>query len=175
MSTKILTIFFLLSVFILLIGTRFNFTWSGGSGYEKPMPATAEIYSNSTKNKIEVKRGQLIKTGSNETAIIYIGERIVVSVDERTDIVVEKLSSSGVEITLRGGRLWAKTSSETEKLTISSPETSDFITSGSVTAVRYDSLNETDIIPFSKFDWLNSTDRGFFLWAADLMGIVLSQ
>jgi len=173
MSSKILATFFLISIFVLLIGTRFNFTWAGGSGYEKPMVATAKIYSNGLKNEIEVQRGQLIKTTSNETAIIYIGERIIITINERTDVVIEKLFPSEVEITLRGGRLWAKTSSETEKLTISSPETSDFITSGSVTAVRYDSLNKTDITPFSKFDWSNSTDQDFFLWAADLMGVEL--
>lgn len=170
---KFLTIIFFLGIALLLIGARFGFTWAGGQGYEKSMSVTVEIYSQQNKNETEVKRGQLVKTNTGETAIIRIGERIVIAVDERTDVVVEKMYASEVELFLRGGRILAKKSSETEKLTISSPETSDFITSGSVTAVRYDSLNRTDIAPLEKYDWSNSSDRDFFLWAAELMEIEL--
>jgi hypothetical protein len=170
---KIIAAVFIFLIFFLLVGARFNFTWAGGSGYERPMTATVETYSPGDKNETTVKRGQLIKTGSGETAVVQIGERIIVAVDERSDVVLDKLFPSEVKLTLRGGRILAKTSRETEKLTISSPETSDFITSGLITAVRYDALDRTDIVPLENYDWTNSSDSDFLLWAAGMMEIGL--
>ncbi|MFA6131624.1 MAG: hypothetical protein WC702_00955 [Patescibacteria group bacterium] len=173
MLKKILVALFLLTSLALLIGARFGFAWAGGEGYETPMSASVKIYSDKGETETTAVRGELIKTNAGEKAIVQIGERIVVAVDERSDVVLEKLFPSEVKIVLRGGRVLAKTSNETEKLTISSPETSDFINSGAVTAVRYDSLSRTDIVPMSEFDWSNSTDRDFFLWAAEKMKIEL--
>lgn len=179
-STQILNFMnkFLVSIFfvgtvVLLIGSRFGFTWAGGEGYESPLPVTVEVFSMGNPGTFTLERGSVVKTADNDSAIVKIGEGIFVAMDQRTEIVIERVYSSEVEIILRGGRILAKTSDETKKLTISSPETSDFITSGTVTAVRYDFLNKTEITPLEKFDWQNSTDKNFIVWAAGIMGIGL--
>ena len=158
MNNKLLVAIFLLILIVLLVGAAFGFRFAGGEGYFEPMPIVTEIVSGDstveTNGEIQplqtgkiLTRGQTIHTGNGARVLVRIGERITIALDQRTDVVIEKLFPSEVEIKLIGGRLLADTSSETEKLIISSPKSSAAITDGAITAVRYDFLNKTSFTP----------------------------
>lgn len=155
---KYLIFILFLIITTLLIAGRFGFEWAGGEGYEKPLTATLKEISgtvtvgNGEKETIaieenKINRGEQIKTSDNSLAIILIGERIKIFLDQRTDVIVEKNFPSVVEIKLVRGRLLADTSSETEKLIISTSRSTNIITAGKITAVRYDFLDKTSVMP----------------------------
>lgn len=144
---KFLIIFFFLGITLLLIGARFGFTWAGGEGHEEPMGASVKIISGGESASADLIRGSEVETKNDEYALIHIGKKIIVALDQRTIISMERLFPSVVEINLQSGRLLAKTSSETEKFIISSPYANGTITDDALTAVRYDFLNKTTFAP----------------------------
>lgn len=146
---KFLAAIFFLGIVLLLIAARFGFTWAGGEGYEKPMPALVEIFSEAGSTRLDLARGDSIQTKDNQRALIQISERIIVALDQRTEVKIERLFPSQTEIRIIHGRLLARTSPETEKLVISSPLASGAVTEGVLTVVRYDFLDKTTFIPIN--------------------------
>jgi len=176
---KILTGLFLILIAGLLVAMCVGFEWAGGEGVIQTLPAQIEITSGSviiekngktrTANDHEyLARGEIVRTGGSARATIKIGKEIWTALDERTDISLEKLTPTQVELKITRGRILAQTSGESEKFTVSSPEDSKTITNGAITAVRYDWLEKTEIIPFNEFDWENSSEKDFYEWGLGL-------
>lgn len=146
---KFLTTVFLISVVVLLALARFGFEFAGGQGYEKPMTATVVFYSteNVPIKQDDLARGEMLETVDGEYAVVRIGEKIKIAMDQRTVVTIERLFSSKVEVIIIRGRVLAKISPETEKLAIVSPYASGTITDGVITAARYDFLDQTVYAP----------------------------
>ncbi|HBR81119.1 TPA: hypothetical protein DEA21_05800 [Candidatus Uhrbacteria bacterium] len=166
---KILVGSFLIAVTGLLLAARFGFEFAGGEGYVEALPAQVEIISGSVTversgvsrtavNGESLKRGEIIRTSDTTRAIIKIGERISIVLDERTDVSIEQILPSQVEIKIIRGRLLAKTSNETEELLISTPVSFGSINSGILSVVRYDWLDKTDYLPFGTTVFVNQKD-----------------
>lgn len=175
---KILSVFFLISIFTLLAMACFGFEWAGGGGVTETLPSQIEAISGQAmierngeirvlENGDALLRGEIIKTGDNSRAVVRIGRRTTICLDERTDISLERLFPYLIEIKIIRGRLWSQASNEIEKFTISSLETSKTITNDAITAVRYDWLEKTEIVLFENFDWENSDKKEFYEWAKD--------
>ncbi|MFH1089530.1 MAG: hypothetical protein V1716_03855 [Candidatus Uhrbacteria bacterium] len=151
---KLWALIFFIVLSGLLISARFGFIFAGGEGYIKSLPVTIEVVEGKTQvdraGKIRtvetsdsVTRGEKIMVGENSRAFIRIGENITVALDQQTDIVLEQLFPTQVEIKIVRGRLLASTSMETEKLIVTSPKATGEIAAGSMTVVRYDFLDKT--------------------------------
>jgi len=157
---KLLATIFFLTLTAMLIAARFDLVWAGGSGYTEPLSITAEVADGDVNiervDKIrtaeineQIYRGEKISTGDNSRALLRLGQKIVVALDQRTDVIIERNTSVEVEIKILRGRLLAKTSLETNQLTVSTPRTKSTIKDGSITAVRYDFLDKTSVAPLN--------------------------
>ncbi|MFH1253507.1 MAG: hypothetical protein V1664_04230 [Candidatus Uhrbacteria bacterium] len=157
---KFLAVIFFLAITVMLIAARFGLVWAGGNGYVKPLSTTIEVADGivniervdkirTAEIKSSISRGEKIMVGDNSRVLIRIGEEIIIALDQRTDVIIEKNTPDEVEIKLIRGRLLTKTSWETNQLTISTPRSKSVIKDGTITAVRYDFLDKTSVAPLN--------------------------
>lgn len=158
---KIIAAIFFLATITLLIGARFGLVWAGGSGYVAPLSAVIEVadgnieiervdQSRDTEAGEKISRGEKILVGDGSRTLVRVGQGIIIALDQRTVVVLEKLTPQEVEIKILRGRILAETSNETERLTISTPRSKSVIKNGAITAVRYDFLDKTSVAPLKK-------------------------
>jgi len=157
---KLLATIFFITLTAMLIAARFSLVWAGGSGYVEPLVIASEIVDGDVKiervDKIRVAetdsrvyRGEKVSTGDNSRALLRLGQEIIIALDQRTDVVIQKNTSTEVEVQILRGRLLAATSWETEQLTVSTPLIKSTIKDGAITAVRYDFLDKTFFAPLN--------------------------
>lgn len=140
MRQKIFTTLFILCVFGLIVANRFDFT-----------ELVAAKVSRDTGTSYSVghvfHRGETIHTGKGEFVELFIGEMVVVNLDENTNLELKSLSKSSVRVGFGHGRILVNVNKDDGgNLEIDTP-TAQHQLVGQASFIGYDFKNETSVIP----------------------------
>ncbi|KKR86266.1 MAG: hypothetical protein UU48_C0015G0013 [Candidatus Uhrbacteria bacterium GW2011_GWF2_41_16] len=150
--------FFLLLLTTTLIAAHFGFVWAGGSGYKllysshiQEITGTVRIDHAGTeylgKQNDVLRRGEIIQTEDGSRLFFEIGSDVRVALDERSILVLNRLSQNDISLHLTAGRIFIFTS-KTHPVTLTTLHTKETILEGALSIVNYDFQQTVSVIPF---------------------------
>lgn len=156
---RLVCILFFLGTSALLIGNRFGYAWTGGQGYEPSLSVLvteiqgrAQAERNGNARELQkggtLARGETVRVPADGRVAITVGRGTTIALDERTEIVLERLTASEVTIRLHGGRILAVSNPEVERLTVRTNDTQSSILEGTLSAINYDFQRTVSFVPF---------------------------
>jgi ferric-dicitrate binding protein FerR (iron transport regulator) len=157
---RLFVVVFLASVAALLIGARFGFTWAGGDGFESRLDVHIDqVIGNVVADRAgevrvltsheRILRGETVRTGDGSRAVVNVKGGVMIALDERSDLTIDRLSSERVSVQLSRGRILAvKRGDAIDRLVVTTNFTETAIVEEAVSVVNYDFLGKVSVIPF---------------------------
>ena len=166
--TRVSAGIFLALVASLLVGARFGYVWAGGEGYEPNLAVrlvAGEGIEGDRGGRIRpvvegdvFVRGERIMTGDAERALVQIG-KVLLALDERTDVVLERTNASGITLRLVRGRIVVVADPSVEETIVLTNKTESGIIEGALSVVNYDFQQAVQVVPIGTVAYV-LTDAG---------------
>jgi|GEM_PF-2099694 hypothetical protein len=170
--TQLTACLFVLICTGLFIGLRLDAIWAGGngiislSGSVDVLMGQVDIQHDDDLLTLKdgehvdtLARGEIVRTHEGTMAGMNLGDNIDVILDENTDLEIDQLSTSAIEITLHRGRLIVE--SDHQQLALNGKYSKWILEDGIISAVNYDFLETMLVVAAPDPD---SAANAYLVW-----------